>query len=406
MNSRRRAVIIAVSGAALLLALVLVRTNRSEASGTGHDVSARQLVTRRGDLVERMVLTGELDAGSGAAITVPALPQWQSAIKWIAADGTEVAEGEKVVELDNSSFSTDLEEKRRAVEQALQQLNQKKAETVADGSQKELELERKKTEFDKARIDASVPDSIVSRRELEDRQLRLRKAEMELMKARDVVSSAKRASAADRANLVLNLYKARREIAIATQAMDSLALKAPRRGIFVVGEHPWEGRKILSGDSVWVGFPLARIPEMSTLQVIAALADVDDGRISSGTPVRIVLDAYPDKTYAGQITDITPVAQEPARQSLRRSFRVKITLNQIDLQRMRPGLSAKVTVERPARRGVVLAPRASLDLSGAQAQLIDADGERIKVRVGACNAQECEILDGAGPDLRLGRVHG
>lgn len=406
MDSRRRAVIIAVSGAVLLLAVVLLRTTRSEARGIGGDVAARQLVTRRGDLIERMVLTGELDAGSGAAITVPALPQWQSAIKWIAADGTEVAEGEKVVELDNSSFATDLEEKRRAEEQALQQLSQKQSETVAEKSQRELELERKKTEFDKARIEASVPESIVSRRELEDRQLRLRKAEMEFVKARDVVSSSGRAFASDRANLALNLEKARREIAVATRAMDSLTLKAPRRGIFVVGEHPWEGRKILSGDSVWVGFPLARIPEMSTLQVIAALADVDDGRIAPGMTVRIVLDAYPDKAYAGQISDITPVAQEPARQSLRRSFRVKIKLNQIDLQRMRPGLSAKVTIERPARRGVVLAPRASLDLSDPQAQLIEADGDRLKVRVGACNAQDCEILEGAGPDVRLGRAHG
>ena len=395
-----------MSGGVILLLLLIVRTSRTEASGTSQDLSGRELVTRRGDLVERMTLTGELDAGSGAAITVPSLPQWQSAIKWIAADGTEVAENEKVVELDNSSFSTDLEEKRRAEEQALQQLNQKQSETVADSSQKELELERKKTEFDKARIEADVPDSIVSRREFEDRQLRLRKAGMELIKARDVFTSAKRASAADRANLMLSLDKARREIAVANRAMDSLTLKAPRRGIFVVGEHPWEGRKILSGDSVWVGFPLARIPEMSTLQVIAALADVDDGRISSGMPVRIVLDAYPDKTYAGQITDITPVAQEPARQSLRRSFRVKVKLNQIDTQRMRPGLSAKVTVDRPARRAVVLAPRAALDLSGAQAQLVNAEGDRIKVRVGVCNAQECEILEGAGPELRLGRVHG
>src|SRR6185436_12125428 len=106
----------------------------------------------------------------------------------------------------------------------------------------------------------------------------------------DLLAAQKHDIAADRGNLELRLQKAQREIRIAVQAIESVVLRAPRDGIVIVKDHPWEGRKIQVGDTVWVGFPLALIPELPSMRVSVALPDVDDGRIALGMPATVVLD--------------------------------------------------------------------------------------------------------------------
>jgi multidrug efflux pump subunit AcrA (membrane-fusion protein) len=166
----------------------------------------------------------------------------------------------------------------------------------------------------------------------------------------------------------------------------------------------WEGRKLQTGDQVWVGFPIALIPELSSLRVNAALADVDDGKIATGMPVTVTLDGYPDMQFTGRISAISAVAQESRRQSLRRHFEVLVALDRLDPSRMRPGLSARVVVRREARPAALLAPRAALDLSGKAPRARLETGEMKEVKLGSCNAQDCIVVSGLEEGARLARV--
>src|SRR5213076_3027921 len=92
-------------------------------SGYESEGAARpDLRVRRGAFRGDVVITGELRAGRGDELVVPRLPQWQTSIKWMSPDGAEVKQGDRVIELDNSAFATNLEEKRQAVAQATQEL--------------------------------------------------------------------------------------------------------------------------------------------------------------------------------------------------------------------------------------------------------------------------------------------
>jgi len=220
---------------------------------------------------------------------------------------------------------------------------------------------------------------------------------------------------ADGANLQVTLDRARRELQEAEDAIVALTLRAPRGGLMVIRDHPWEARKFQAGDPAWVGMPLALIPEPSSLRVEAALADVDDGRVRLGMPARIVLDAYPSTTYSGRVTEISAVAQESARLSMRRAFRVIVALDKIEPGRMRPGLSARVLIRRDEKASALLVPRGSVILSdakdlkmrdsrsfavsaaqddGMRARVRLANGEIADVVLGPCNAQECVVVDG------------
>src|SRR5260221_387384 len=140
--------------------------------GYRHDDPAHAAVrVHRGKFVEDMVLTGQIEAARGAVIAVPRLPAWQTSIRWIVDDGTEVKEGDKVVELDSSPFTANLDTKRQAAVQARQELTQKDAEAAADLAQKTLDGPQKQADLDKAQINASVPPHIGSQREVEDREV-------------------------------------------------------------------------------------------------------------------------------------------------------------------------------------------------------------------------------------------
>jgi multidrug resistance efflux pump len=373
-------------------------------SGYRTEADANAMRVRRGTFANDVVITGELRAARGEELAVPHLPQWQTTIKWIAPDGAMTKQGDRVVELDNSTFSTNLDAKRQAVEQAQQQLQQKDAEWKADTLDKQLDVEKKRADYDKAKLDAGVPKEIVSAREFNDRQIKFKRAEVELAKAIDVLKSQRSSVKADRDNLVLSLQKAGRELSIADRAINELILRAPHDGIVVIRDHPWEGRRLQEGDSVFIGLALAQFPEMSSLQVEGDLADVDDGRIGAGMPATIVLDAYPNMSFPGRVTSISAVAQESSRTSLRRAFRVIVKLEKLDADRMRPGLSSRVVVHTMSQQNALLAPRAAIDFSGAKPRVRLGTGKAVDVVLGACNAQECVVKSGLNEGETLGHA--
>jgi len=373
-------------------------------SGYRTEGDEKALRVRRGTFASDVVITGELRAARGEELAVPHLPQWQTTIKWIAADGAETKQGDRVVELDNSTFSTNLDAKRQAVAQAQQQLQQKEAEWKADTLDKQLDVERKRAEYDKTKLDAAVPKEIVSLRDYNDRQIKFKRAEVEFAKAVDVLKSQRTSVKADRDNLLLSLQKAQRELAVADRAINELILRAPHDGIVVIRDHPWEGRRLQEGDSVFIGLALAQFPEMSSLQVEADLADVDDGRIGAGMPATIVLDAYPNMSFPGRVASISAVAQESSRTSLRRAFRVRVALDRLDFARMRPGLSSRVIVHAMRQQNALLVPRAAIDFSSAKPRVHLASGKSVDVILGACNAQECIVKSGLKEGETLGHA--
>lgn len=374
-------------------------------SGYSETAPAGELRVRRGDFASDLVLSGELEAARGETLNVPPLPSWQTAIKWIAEDGAILKGGEPAVELDNTALTADLETKRQALTQALQELQQREAEWSADLEQKQLDAQKRKSELEKAELDALTPKDLLATKVYEEKQTALRRTTVEHQKAVDLLASRRTAVAAERRNLQLRIEKAHRDIATAERAIEELVLRAPRDGIIVIRDIPWEGRKLQTGDTVFVGMAIAMLPDVSTMRVKAALADVDDGKIAIGMPVTVTIDAFPDAPFQGKISAISAVAQESRRQSLRRQFEVLVALDRLDTERMRPGLSARIVVRRLNQPRTLLAPRAAIDFAGTPKVHL-AGGQTKDVKLGPCNAQDCVVLDGLTEGEKLAPVVG
>jgi hypothetical protein len=351
----------------------------------------------RGEVIDRQVLTGELRAASAAVLTVPRTDAWQLAIRWLAEDGAVVAAGDKVVELDNSAFTAQLDEKRLGVLEAEMTFRGAQALAAIETATKETELRQQRIALEKATVRADVPGDLLTGREAQERQLEKKRAEIAVEKAEHALAAQREEAALDLKVRQIELDKARRAIEAAEKTIAELVLVAPRGGMIVVEDHPWLVRKIHSGDTVQPGMALVSLPDLTEpMRVRAELSDVDDGRITAGMAGTCTLDAYPADPITCTVKELSPVARTRSETSLRRAFSVDLDLGKTDPARMRPGLSVKVELRPHVLAGAVVVPRGALvaAVPHAPARVRLVAGEVRDVKLGACDAQVCAVEAG------------
>jgi multidrug resistance efflux pump len=372
---------------------------------------ARAVTLARGTIADRQLMTGELRAVSSVALTTPRTESWQLAIRWLAEDGAQVKAGDRVVELDNSAFTAQMEEKRLGLLEAEMTLRGAQDLDAIETAQKVTELRQHQIALDKATVHAGVPADLLTGREVQERQLDKKRAEVAVDKAVHDLAAQREQAALDLRIKQIALDKARRAIEAAEKTIADLVLTAPRDGIVVIEVHDWLGRKVQAGDTVISGMPIASLPDLTHgMEVHAELSDVDDGRVAVGMAGVCTLDAYPRDAMPCTVKDVTPVARSKGESSLRRSFAVVLGLDRAgDPARMRPGMSVKVEIHPRTVPNVVVVPRGAIAIAPAipggpgapppssdrrPAKVRMADGELRDVTLGACDAQGCAALDG------------
>ena len=371
----------------------------SERAATGDPRT--EPVVRKGTFIDTMVLTGEVDAERAEAIVVPQLPEWRTTIQWLAEDGARVRAGERLVELDTASFASNLEEIERTLTETQQELLQKTEEARAEIADKELDYLRKQANLDKAKLEAEIPADIISVKDYDERQIAYDKAKTEFEKAKTLLEATRHGKQTEIDNVRLELTETDRQVRIARQAVETMTLTAPVDGIFVLGNHPWRGKKVEVGDMAWVGFIIARIPDLSTLEIHARLADVDDRKVRQGMPAMVTLDAFPNRQMLGTISNVSPVAEEEGGTSLRRFFEVVVHLDDELPEGIRPGLSARVSVETSKIEQATIVPRYAVEFGDEKTGVRLPDGSVEEASIIACNATECAIEASLAEGTRL-----
>ena len=99
-----------------------------------------------------------------------------------------------------------------------------------------------------------------------------------------------------------------------------------------------------------------------------------------------------------------PVASSRGGQSLRRGFALIASLEKVDTDRMRPGMSVKVELRRPPLAGGLVVPRGAVRFTGANVHVKLANGQLREVELGPCDAQGCAVTKGltAGERVAVG----
>jgi HlyD family secretion protein len=370
---------------------------RASASGAPAAAEARAAIRRVEDV---FLLTGELVATQSVSLTVPRWEGGRVQVRWLAEDGTEVKQDERVAEFDLTSLLQRLEERRLRLRQA--ELNRESLElsSEAEAERRRAAVEKAEVEDEKSRLEASVP---LEYRDPKDRlalQARWQQTRAALEKARLDHQAYLVTSRADITQARSAEEKARRELVASEKAILTMSIRAPRAGIFLSGMNfnqwgPDGPRKLQPGDTVWPGYPVGTIPDPSEMEVQAKLAEADHGRIAPGMPARCILDTYSDRVFTARVQDVGSVSSEAFQNGLasaRAGFPVRVELDRTD-PLMRPGLSVRVEVVRRVWEKALSIPRGAVRFESDRA-LVRRGGSTATVKLAGCTAIECVVQSG------------
>jgi len=190
--------------------------------------------------------------------------------------------------------------------------------------------------------------------------------------------------------------------------LEKAIVRAPYAGIVVHYEAQRDNqkRKPRIGDTVWQNQPLLYLPDISSMIVKALVREVDLYKIAKGQRASIRVDAYPNSILAGTVASIGVMASNDAQSgSGEKYFQVGIAIKG-ENSNLRPGMTAKVTVNIDNARDVLAVPVHAVFSENAERYCYVAAGAKVKkakVKIGRQNEDYAEIVEGlkAGDTVSL-----
>jgi HlyD family secretion protein len=315
-----------------MLAMVLGWIYYASTRASSMPVFATAPVTR-GDVVEVVDATGTVQP----VTTVQVGTQVSGTIKSLHADfNSRVRRGQVVAELEPSLFETQVEQARASL-------------TRLEAEVRRAEVQLDDAEQKRARASALSERQLVPATDLETATVNVRVAQAALQGAQAQVVQAR-----------ASLHQAEVNLA-------HTVITAPIDGI-VISRNVDVGQTVAASMQAPTLFVIAR--DLREMQVEASIAESDIGRIQPGQPVSFRVDAYPAETFTGTVSQVRlqPVVEQNVV-----SYITVIDVPNGDL-RLKPGMTANVTVEIARAADVLRVPNAALRVRPS-ADLLAALGE-------------------------------
>jgi HlyD family secretion protein len=273
----------------------------------------------RGDVISTVEATGTLEA----VTTVQVGSQVSGAISALHADfNSEVRKGQIIAELDASLFQT--------------QVEQAKATVV-----------RLQADVDRARVQAA------------DAALKLKRAhelfDKQLIPATDLETAESTSRSADAAvkGAEAQVVQAQASLNQAEVNLSHTIIRAPIDGV-VIARNVAVGQTVASSLQAPTLYIIAR--DLTEMRVNASIDESDIGEIEPKQKVRFRVDAYPNEMFTGTVSQVRlqPVVQQNVV-----SYVTVIDVPNPGLK-LKPGMTAAVTIETARADDVLKVPNAAL----------------------------------------------
>ena len=167
-------------------------------------------------------------------------------------------------------------------------------------------------------------------------------------------------SADEYESALLSYRKAKEQVVTATQSVQKAqtnlgyaTITSPIDGV-VLSKSVEEGQTVAASFNTPELFTIAQ--DLTDMRVIADIDEADIGGVKEGQRVSFTVDAFPDDKFEGQVTQ---VRQQATTESNVVTYEVVISAPNNDLK-LKPGLTANVTIFTLEKNGVLVAPAKAL----------------------------------------------
>jgi HlyD family secretion protein len=262
-------------------------------------------VIGRGNVRQVVTATGQLDA----VLSVDVGSQISGLIVKLHADFNTVVKKDQVLaEIDPATYK-----------QKLRQAEADLASTKASNRLQFLNTDRTRELFAK---------SLVTRQELDQAEAQLAQSNAALLTREAAVENA-------------NVDLAR------------CTIRSPIDGM-VISKQTEEGKTVAASLNAPVLFTIAN--DLAKMQITAAVAEADVGSVESAQPVTFTVDAFPGRSFTGQVTQ---VRNAPKTTQNVVSYETIISVDNRDLK-LRPGMTANVSIVVASRDNTLRVPNTAL----------------------------------------------
>ena len=381
-EGRRRGIALTIGIVLLLVVLVPVlalglRRRAQDLSEGSPSPSSTPLVgvvqIQRGAIKRMLVLDGDLRAVRFR--TVYATAQDEAKIVFLPPEGTVVKAGERVVELDSTTLLTRIKDNEERIIAADSEIVRTAAQHESALRDMYVELSKLELAFEQAKLKAKIPAEVQARREYQDAQLTLEKTRTEYENQLSKIAQKKKEQSADLEVKKIDREKISVQVERARSGLKGMRLDAPSDGMVIYSDHWNERRKIQVGDMVWGGFPIVTLPDLTEMEVIAPVNEVDGPKLSVGHKAEIKLDSYPDTVITGVVKEISQTALKASRNAQARIFRVTVGLDRTIQEIMKPGMSAQVSIIVSESQPHLLLPRSAVKFDAEAARVWRMESE-------------------------------
>lgn len=307
----------------------------------------RTVKVERGEISSVVTATGTINP----VITVLVGSQVSGTIKELYADfNSRVREGQVIAQIDPALFEAQVEQGKANLQNAQANLlnaqanlknaqaNLNKAEIAVMDTKRTLE--RNKELFEKKVIAQATLDTAQTNYDTAIAQREVAKAQLESAKSQVESSKAQ-------------IEQAKASLKVSETNLRYTTIRSPVNGI-VISRNVDVGQTVAASLQAPTLFTIAK--DLTQMQVNTNVSEADIGRIATGHEATFTVDAFPERTFRGKVSEVRNAPQTIQNVV---TYDVIIQVDNREL-RLKPGMTANVSIQIEHKENILKIPNSAL----------------------------------------------
>ena len=393
MVKKTIAAIVVLGGLGLALGHYL-RAGGSSSAAASSDVAT--ITVTKSKFTRRVAAEGNLRAVKATPVAAPQGGNMGGLkIAWLADDGTLVKKDQVLVKFDPSDPEKQLRDGEADRAKADAQLRSETIKSNTAVKDRETDAALAKDELERTRKFQSKDEMIFSRNAIIESEIDEQLANKKQEHADQAKQIESKRSHSNTAVIAVERKKADLAVSHASQALQKMQIVAPHDGIFVMRRN-WRGELPKLGDMVWGGQPVGEIPLLDDMEAEVYVLEVDGTGLAEKQPAEVVIEARPDRTYAGKVLRVEKLAQPRQQGSPVQYFEVVVAFDKTDREVMKPGQRVRATLVLDQEDALVVPREAVIDKDGKNVvyKRGEAGFAAVPVELGAATAGRVVVTKG------------
>jgi multidrug resistance efflux pump len=380
---KKRTLIAIITTVVVVVALIIY----SAMSGKDKEIVLETEV-QYGSFEIAVMITGELQAIRETEIQAPStlrnryLRIHRVKIQDLIPEGTVVDSGDWVATLDRSEADNSLKDMMDRLEQEESEYMRTKLDTTMQLRQLRDDLINLSFAMEEAEITLEQsqyePPATIRQAEIE-----LERATRAFNQARENYGLKEKQAKAQMREAEISMERDKRSVAMMNEVLEKFDIMAPSSGM-VIYKKDWNGQKRTAGTEIntW-DLAVATLPDLSTMISLTYVNEIDISKLKKGQPVKIGVDAFPEKEFTGEVFEVANIGQQLPNTDAK-VFEVRIELNEHDTI-LRPSMTTSNEVITQVLDSVLFVPLEAVHANDSLTYVYTRQGKKQVVVLGESN---------------------